>query len=79
MNITKKIEVSPDCRERFLRLRNEGGQILNEYGIQVPVIVLSAEELNEAISDNPFSGKKSIEIERLHLTFLKEIPEDEKS
>ena len=52
--------------------------ILKTYDFQVPIIVLTAKELDTAISENPFLADNSIEIERLHLTFLKEIPEDEK-
>lgn len=51
--------------------------ILKAYNFQVPVIVLTALELHSAISENPFSGK-NIEIEKLHLTFLKEVPENDK-
>lgn len=49
--------------------------ITDRYGYDVPVIVMSDEELVSAIESNPFT--KSYEKERLHLTFLKEIPEPE--
>ncbi|MBL4715687.1 MAG: DUF1697 domain-containing protein [Bacteroidia bacterium] len=52
--------------------------IFKEYGFTVPVIVISVNELNKAIAENPFFKKDSIDIDRLHLTFLKEIPENEK-
>jgi len=52
--------------------------IFREYGFEVPVIVLTTEELDTAISENPYPKDPNIEIERLHLTFLKEIPENEK-
>jgi uncharacterized protein (DUF1697 family) len=48
--------------------------ILSAFALEVPVIVRTPEELNTAISQNPFSRDENIEIERLHLTFLKEIP-----
>ncbi|MDT0643925.1 DUF1697 domain-containing protein [Zunongwangia sp. F363] len=51
--------------------------ILDTYGFQVPVIIRSAEEIAKAISENPFLSKE-IDIERLHLTFLKQIPDAEK-
>ncbi len=50
--------------------------IAKNYDFKVPVIVRNVEELNEAISNNPFFEKN--DIERLHLTFLKEVPETEK-
>ena len=50
--------------------------IAKNYDFKVPVIVRDVEELNEAISNNPFFEKN--DIERLHLTFLKEVPETEK-
>lgn len=52
--------------------------IQKKYDFQVPVIVLSSNEFHDAISDNPFLKEKRIEIDRLHLTFLKELPSDEK-
>ena len=50
--------------------------IAKNYDFKVPVIVRNVEELNEVISNNPFFEKN--DIERLHLTFLKEVPETEK-
>jgi len=62
-----------------LEFANEIEQsISNKYGFDVPVIVKTENKLNEAISSNPFFKKKDADIERLHLTFLKEIPEKEK-
>lgn len=52
--------------------------INDNYGFDVPVIVKTANELNDSISSNPFFQNKNSEIDRLHLTFLKEIPEQEK-
>ena len=45
------------------------------YGIEVSVIVMAVNELNEVVSNNPFFEKGDIDIERLYLTFLKEVPE----
>lgn len=52
--------------------------ILNKYDFQVPVIVLSAEELNATIAENPFLTAENMEVERLHVTFLKELPQNDK-
>ena len=54
-----------------------GRSISSEYGFEVPVIIRTADELNELISKNPFFGKGDIDIERLHLTLLKNIPDSE--
>ena len=49
--------------------------ILKNYGFEVPFIILNKSEIEDAISKNPFQRN---DIERLHLTFLKAIPENEK-
>ena len=49
--------------------------IKKNYGFEVPVVVRSAEEIAQIISNNPFTKKS--EEESLHLTFLKEIPKEE--
>lgn len=51
--------------------------IFERYNFRVPVICRSAEDLQQSIAENPFFQKPSKEIERLHLTFLKELPEKE--
>ena len=52
-------------------------QIRSKYGFEVPVIIRTVNEIEQAVSNNPFL-KKDIEIERLYLTFLKETPTAEK-
>ncbi len=49
--------------------------ILNEYNFEVPVIVLSKEEIENAIANNPFYTAGA-DINKLHLTFLSEEPLD---
>jgi uncharacterized protein (DUF1697 family) len=44
----------------------------------VPVIVRTAEEMAESIANNPFWKEKNADIDRLHLTFLKELPSSER-
>lgn len=51
-------------------------QVFNTFGFDVPVIIRNADEMRQALSNNPFP-KKGVEIERLYLTFLKEIPAKE--
>jgi len=49
--------------------------ILETYQFEVPVMIRSLSEWEQAISDNPFFKDKSIAIGRLHLTLLDESPE----
>ncbi len=52
--------------------------IAETFCFDVPVIVRTAEEMSESIANNPFWKEKNIDIDRLHLTFLKELPSKEK-
>ncbi len=47
------------------------------FGFEVPVIVRSAEEWAESITQNPFLKEENANLERLHLTCLKELPSPE--
>ncbi len=51
--------------------------ISDKFGFDVPVIVRSITEIGRALGQNPFYKEKDIDIDRLHLTFLKEIPTEE--
>ncbi|HVA99106.1 MAG TPA: DUF1697 domain-containing protein [Bacteroidia bacterium] len=42
---------------------------------QVPVIIRTIPEIKKIISENPFLKEKNTEIEKLHVTFLSEIPD----
>lgn len=48
------------------------------FGFDVPVIVLDSDELRQVISDNPFVKDDTIDISKVHVTFLSAIPETEK-
>jgi len=50
--------------------------ISDQYGYDVPVIVRTKEELQNAIRQNPFYDAAE-DISKLHLTFLKERPKEE--
>jgi uncharacterized protein (DUF1697 family) len=52
--------------------------ISKTFGFDVPVIVRTAEEITVSISNNLFWKAKDADIDRLHLTFLKELPSREK-
>jgi len=59
-------------------LENRLQQAFSEtFGFDIPVIIRTAEEIAKSIANNPFWNEKDAEIERLHLTFLKEIPSPE--
>jgi uncharacterized protein (DUF1697 family) len=51
--------------------------ILKRFGLQVPVVVRSAEELSAAAEANPFLEKraKAVDVDRLHVAFLAREPE----
>lgn len=61
-------------QENFVLEKELQEAILAAFGFEVPVIVRTSEELDKAISQNPFFREGNMEIERLHLTFLKEVP-----
>jgi uncharacterized protein (DUF1697 family) len=52
-------------------------KILERFNFEVPVVLRTAEELQTAIINNPFLKKKNIETDKLHLTFLSDIPQEE--
>jgi uncharacterized protein (DUF1697 family) len=49
-------------------------KILADFGVSVSVLLLSSEELNNTIKNNPFLMEKGIDPSKLHVTFLSEIP-----
>lgn len=51
--------------------------ISDKYDFEVPVIVKTAEEIAQAVKENPFYQGEEANIKPLHLTFLKESPSAE--
>jgi len=49
-------------------------KIKDDFGITVPVHVLTAAELNKIISANPFTALNDIAVDKLHVTFLSQTP-----
>ncbi len=47
------------------------------FGFEIPVLIRTAEEWAESITQNPFLKEESVDIDRLHLTCLKELPSAE--
>jgi uncharacterized protein (DUF1697 family) len=48
--------------------------ILKQYSFTVPVVVRSISQLENIISENQFLKEKNIDLEKLHVTFLSEVP-----
>jgi uncharacterized protein (DUF1697 family) len=64
--------------EPVLELQDRLHQAISEtFGFDIPVIIRTAEEMGKSIANNPFLKEKDADIERLHLTFLKENPSPE--
>ncbi|WP_303919647.1 DUF1697 domain-containing protein [Draconibacterium sediminis] len=49
-------------------------QIRNDFGFEVPVLVLEEKELANIVKNNPLAGDENREAQFLHVTFLKEHP-----
>lgn len=49
----------------------------NAFGFDIPVLIRTAEEWAESIANNPFLKEEKTDIDRLHLTCLKEVPPPE--
>jgi uncharacterized protein (DUF1697 family) len=49
-------------------------RILSEFGFSVSVISKTAEEIGRTIQNNPFLKEKAIDPEKLHVTFLSQVP-----
>ncbi|HLP04924.1 MAG TPA: DUF1697 domain-containing protein [Paludibacter sp.] len=54
------------------------GEIAGTYGFSVAVLVLAADELEDAIAKNPFIPGKGKDPASFYLTFLSDIPEPSK-
>lgn len=52
-------------------------QIEATFGFDVPVMIRSLEEMNHALEHNPFLKRKDIDLAKLHVTFLSEVPSKE--
>ena len=52
--------------------------IEEEYHFHVPVIMRTADEMHQILSSNPFLNEEGINREKLHVTFLEELPQSTK-
>jgi uncharacterized protein (DUF1697 family) len=49
-------------------------KILEKFNFEVPVLVREADEMEKIVKSNPFLKDKSIDTDKLHITFLTEVP-----
>lgn len=54
--------------------KNIEERIVSDFGFSASVIVRTSAELSEIIAANPFLKQRGIDHEKLHVTFLSEIP-----
>lgn len=64
---------TPETKNEMLLKRITGG-ILSAFGFSVPVIIRTASQLETIIAENPFLKEKDILADKLHVTFLSEVP-----
>ena len=50
--------------------------IAEKYSFTVPVIIRTVEEWAKIVSNNPFLREEGIDLEKLHVTFLSDLPSD---
>jgi uncharacterized protein (DUF1697 family) len=50
--------------------------IAQKYAVAVPVILRTVEEWAKVVANNPFMNQESIDLEKLHVTFLGKVPTD---
>jgi uncharacterized protein (DUF1697 family) len=70
-----------DCSESIALSKVPGlvrDAIFREYKFEVPVIIRTSEEMNEAVRNNPFVKDTGISPEKLHVTFLSGLPGKDK-
>jgi uncharacterized protein (DUF1697 family) len=64
-------EPIPELETRLQKVFSE------TFGFNIPVMVRTASEWMEAYAKNPFLKEESVDIDRLHVTCLKELPSSE--
>ena len=52
--------------------------ILRDFDATVPTLVITGEYLKLVIDNNPFTTREGIDLTKLHITFLADIPEKER-
>ncbi len=64
-------ELIPELEARLQKAFSEA------FGFVIPVLIRTSEEWTNLIAQNPFLKEENVDIERLHLTCLKELPSPE--
>jgi uncharacterized protein (DUF1697 family) len=52
-------------------------KIVERYSFNVPVIMRTVDEIQTVLKKNPFLKERNIDVEKLHVTFLTDIPKKE--
>lgn len=69
-----------DCGEKASAVLCDriAGKILETYGFPVPVLIRSLHEMRQILSQNPFLKAGDSHTEKMHVTFLSELPDPER-
>ena len=51
-------------------------QVLAALGVSVKVVTRTADELGRVVAENPFLREPGIDLSKLHVTFLADVPAD---
>jgi uncharacterized protein (DUF1697 family) len=73
-NLVFELPVSEQIPALEARLQNAFSEA---FGFGIPVLIRTSEEWANSIARNPFLKEENVDIERLHLTCLKELPSPE--
>ena len=55
-------------------IRTIEAKIQHDFGFTVPVLIKTSKELAQIVRDNPLLRVKGIDVSKLHVTFLSEVP-----
>lgn len=64
-------------KKETLLVKTLENAIREKFGFEVPLILRTAAEMQQAVATNPYLDKKGTQIEKLHITFLERAPEPE--
>ena len=70
-NVIFKTETNASSQDLAKKIEKS---ISEKFNLNVPVIIRTVKEIESLILSNPFLADRSINIEKLHVTFLKETP-----
>lgn len=79
-NVTTYIQsgnVVFDCKSADGLVEQIEKAILKTFAFEVPVIIRTKKEIQSIVKNNPFLKKSNIEVDKLHITYLSEVPTTE--